>query len=119
VLDDKNPNPIEKLTRRKRPKKVAKNRRVDNLEAMNQDEGFPLEEIDTATFRSLKLFCVELLDGGRYNKLMKITKDLVRFCKMFMVLFCDYFIFYRLSQVGGRLVTTNSTKSTSFPWRRL
>lgn len=76
VSNENNPNPIERLSKRKRPKGVAKNRRVENLEEVIEMEN-TADEIDPTLIQNIKEFSFKILEG-RYNKLMRITKDLVQ-----------------------------------------
>lgn len=75
--EKENSSPIEVLSRRKRPRPLSKNKRVDDLEVIGKNDLTALKELDSDVMLSLKQFCSRMLLDGRYNKLMRNTKDMV------------------------------------------
>lgn len=74
--------PLITLSQRKKSKKVARNRRVNDLEEEHkmEERTAKLEQLSPEAMASLKKFCWRLIIEGRFNRLVRITKEIVCSC---------------------------------------
>jgi hypothetical protein len=68
-------NPLEKLSKRKNPRKPRANQTVSNFDESTPDVEEGITGRVVVDF--VKEFCTQLIDDGAYNKLMGTTRDLV------------------------------------------
>lgn len=67
-------SPIVKLTNRKTKRRLPQNRRVVDLDEVNLNEN---NEINNELLMAIRDFCFKLLNDDFYNKLTRITRDIV------------------------------------------
>lgn len=71
-----NESPIAKLTKRKRKRRIYQNRQVAVLDEVCLNEN---NELNGEVLTLVRDFCFDLLDKDIYNKLARMTRDIVSF----------------------------------------